>query len=60
MSAADFEAIALGVNVLVLLITAWIKIDVLSLKVYMHEKFVTREEYNRMLRAFGHQVSGDE
>jgi hypothetical protein len=34
-------------NILVLGVSAWIKADIANLKLYMHEKFITRTEYHR-------------
>lgn len=56
MDGAQLFDIAIGgLNLLILIITAWIKIDVLSLKVYMHEKFVTRDEFERAIKALDHE-----
>lgn len=46
MGVNEFDLFIGGLNILILLVMAWIKVDVASLKVYMHEKFVTREEWH--------------
>lgn len=40
-----FAIISGGLNLIVLLVAATIKIDVAALKVYMHEKFLSKEDF---------------
>lgn len=47
MSEAELAIVSLVANLLILCVTAWLKLDVANLKLYMHEKFVTREDFRR-------------
>lgn len=49
-----FAVVSACLNVLVLLTAAYIKADVSAMKVYMHEKFITKHEFNEMM-ALNHE-----